>query len=218
MRLIGVYGGTFDPIHYAHLRVAEEAAEQLGLAEVRFVPAAMPNLRDAPAATPEQRARMVELAIVGNPAFRLERCELERPGISYAVDTLERLRGEIGEDATPVLMLGADAFARLTQWSRWERLFDLAHVAVVARPGAAIAPERWNAPLQRYWSARHSPDSSGLAQAPVGRIVVAATRLLEISASEIRARLGRGASVRYLLPESVLAYIRSESLYAAGGR
>ncbi|MFZ5556645.1 MAG: nicotinate-nucleotide adenylyltransferase [Pseudomonadota bacterium] len=218
MRLIGVYGGTFDPIHYAHLRVAEEVAEQLGLAEVRFVPAARPNLRGEPSATPAQRARMVELAIAGNPAFVLERCELERAGVSYTVDTLEHLCGELGSGAMPVVVLGADAFARLTEWSRWERLFDLAHIAVVARPGVAIVPERWSAALQRYWNARHSPAPAALAEAEAGRIVAAATRLLEISASEIRERLRRGASVRYLLPESVLDYIRSQSLYLAGGR
>lgn len=218
MRLIGVYGGTFDPIHYAHLRVAEEVAEQLGLTEVRFVPAARPNLRDAPAATPEQRERMVALAIAGNPAFRLERCELERAGVSYTVDTLEHLRGELGGDATPVLIIGADAVARLARWSRWQRLFDLAHLAVVARPGAAIAPERWDPPLQQVWNARHANDPASLADAPAGRIVTLSTRLLEISASEIRERVRRGASVRYLLPESVLDYIRSQSLYLAGGR
>lgn len=218
MRLIGVYGGTFDPIHYAHLRAAEEVAEQLALSEVRFVPARRPNLRGAPQATPEQRAHMVALAIAGNPAFVLERCELDRAGVSYTVDTLEQFRDALQPDAALALILGADAFARLASWSRWERLFELAHVAVVARPGAAIAPERWDAALQRAWNARHAPDPAALAQSPCGCIVAAATRLLEISASEIRERLRRGASVRYLLPESVLDYIRSQSLYLAGGR
>jgi nicotinate-nucleotide adenylyltransferase len=218
MRLIGVYGGTFDPIHYAHLRAAEEVAEQLGLSEVRFVPAGRPNLRGAPQATPEQRAHMVALAIAGNPAFVLERCELDRAGVSYTVDTLEQLRDALQPDAVLALILGADAVARLPQWSRWERLFDLAHLAVVARPGVALAPERWDPALRRVWSARHAPDPAGLADVPAGRIVTASTRLLEVSASEIRERLRRGASVRYLLPESVLDYIRSQSLYLAGGR
>jgi nicotinate-nucleotide adenylyltransferase len=218
MRLIGVYGGTFDPIHYAHLRAAEEVAEQLGLCEVRFVPAGRPNLRGAPQATPEQRARMVALAIAGNPAFVLERCEIDRAGVSYTVDTLEQFRDALQPDAALALILGADAFARLASWSRWERLFELAHLAVVARPGVALAPERWDPALRRVWSARHVPAPAGLADVPAGRIVTASTRLLDISASEIRERLRRGASVRYLLPESVLDYIRSQSLYLAGGR
>ncbi len=218
MRLIGVYGGTFDPIHLAHLRVAEEVAEQLALDEVRFVPAARPNLRGEPSAAPSHRAQMVALAIAGNPRFALERCELDRPGVSYTVDTLEYLRAGAGAQAAFVLILGADAFARLPAWSRWERLPELAHIAVVARPGEAIAPERWDAALARLWRERRADAPSALAGDPAGRIVVAATRLLEISARDIRERLARGASVRYLLPDSVLDYIRSQSLYPAGGR
>lgn len=217
MRLIGVYGGTFDPIHYAHLRVAEEVAEQLALDEVRFVPAARPNLRGEPSATPAQRARMVALAIAGNPKFALERCELDRPGVSYTVDTLEHLRRSAA-GAALVLVLGADAFARLPEWSRWERLPELAHIAVVARPGEEVAPQRWGPALARLWRERRADSPSELAGADAGRIVAAATRLLEISASEIRQRVARGASVRYLLPDSVLDYIRSQSLYLAGGR
>lgn len=217
-RLVGVLGGTFDPIHYGHLRVAEEVAEALGLAEVRFVPAARPPLRDPPVATAEQRAEMVRLAIAGNPRFTLEPCELQRPGVSYTVDTLETLRRTLGSDAGLCLILGGDAAARLPAWSRWHRLGELAHLVLVNRPGSGPVPDpAWPPALLQQWEARRCETAEELARTPAGRMLQMATTPLAISASSLRALLRAGRSPRYLLPDSVLDYIEINRLYLPGG-
>lgn len=217
-RRIGVLGGTFDPIHYGHLRVAEEVAEALDLAEVRFVPAARPPLRGAPVAAPEHRAEMVRLAIAGNPRFILERCELQRPGVSYTVDTLETLRQRLGPDVALCLILGSDAAARLPAWSRWERLGELAHLVLVHRPGGGPVPDpAWPPALLGQWEARRCDSPAALARAPAGRMLPVATTPLAISASFLRALLSAGRSPRYLLPDSVLDYIEINRLYLPGG-
>ncbi len=217
-RLIGVLGGTFDPIHYGHLRVAEEVAEALGLAEVRFVPAARPPLREAPVAAAEHRAEMVRLAIAGNPRFVLEPCELQRPGVSYTVDTLETLRRALGSDTGLCLILGGDAAARLPAWSRWQRLGELAHLVLVNRPGGGPVPDpAWPPALLREWEARRRDAPAELARAPAGGMLQVATTPLAISASSLRALLRAGRSPRYLLPDSVLDYIEINRLYVPGG-
>ena len=133
---IGVLGGTFDPIHYGHLRPALELLEALALAEVRFIPCRLPAHRGAPAITPEQRLELVRLATADQPGFVADDRELRRPGRSYMVDTLASLRQDLGE--TPLcLILGGDAFAALHTWRRWEDLSKLAHFIVMQRPGAA---------------------------------------------------------------------------------
>lgn len=217
-RLVGILGGTFDPVHFGHLRLAEESAEQLQLSEVRFVPAAFPNLRDTPVANPRQRAQMVRLAIAGNPRFRLDLSETERGGVSYTVDTLRGISAALGSDAALCLILGADAFSRLERWSRWRELFDLAHIAVAARPGCRPIPgPDWAAPLEDEWRRRFTGDRSELGASRAGRIVLSSHTLLDISASAIRGQLAAGASPRYLLPDAVLDYIQSQHLYRQGG-
>ncbi|PZP64601.1 MAG: nicotinic acid mononucleotide adenylyltransferase [Azospira oryzae] len=217
-RLIGVLGGTFDPVHYGHLRIAEEVAEALGLAEVRFVPAGHPPLRGAPAAAAEHRAQMVRLAIAGNPRFILERCEIERPGTSYTVDTLDTLRRAVGPQAALCLILGGDAAARLPAWSRWRRLLELAHLVLVRRPGSGEIPAPdWPAELARQWEERRLDAPLELAHNPAGRMICVATTALAISASSIRDLLRCGRSARYLLPDSVLDYIEVNRLYTPGG-
>jgi nicotinate-nucleotide adenylyltransferase len=212
---LGIFGGTFDPVHFAHLRLAEEAADALGLAGVRWIPAGQPALRDAPRAGPRQRLDMVRLAIAGNPRFALDPAEVDTPGPSYTVSTLERLRrpGVCGASRSLVLLVGNDAFAGMAGWHRWRRLFELTHVAVAHRPGYSIDPERLPPELAEAFRGRWREDRAQLANAPAGSIVTFAMTPLDISATRIRALLAAGASPRYLMPESVLAHILEHRLY-----
>jgi nicotinate-nucleotide adenylyltransferase len=212
---LGIFGGTFDPVHFAHLRLAEEAADVLGLSGVRWIPAGRPLLRDAPRAGPRQRLEMVRLAIAGNPRFELDPAEVDAPGPSYTVSTLERLRRPevCGADRPLVLLAGYDAFAGMAGWRHWRRLFELAHVAVAHRPGYPIDPARLPPELAEAFHGRLREDHAHLAAAPAGSIVTFAMTPLDISATRIRALLAAGASPRYLAPESVLAHIHERRLY-----
>ena len=212
---LGIFGGTFDPVHFGHLRLAEEAADILGLQSVRWIPAGQPALRDTPRIGPQQRLDMVRLAIAGNPRFELDPAEVDTPGLSYTVPTLERLRQPeaCGAKRPLVLLVGNDVFAGLTEWHRWEHLFDLAHVALAHRPGYPIDPERLPPELAAVFRRRLRKDTGALTEAPAGRIVAFAMTPLDISATRIRALLSKGESPRYLLPESVLAHIHEHRFY-----
>jgi len=212
---LGIFGGTFDPIHFGHLRLAEEAAEACALGEVRFVPAALPNLREAPRTPAMHRLAMVRLAVAGNPRLAVDGRELEREGMSYTVDTLDALRAQTGPARSLCLLLGADAFLRLPQWSRWQRLLDLAHVVVATRPGHALETRLAEADsvLGGVWRERRAGSAAELGAQPAGRVFRIDIPLLDISASGIRERLARGASVRYLLPRAVIEYIEVHRLY-----
>jgi nicotinate-nucleotide adenylyltransferase len=214
LRPIAVLGGTFDPIHYAHLRLAEELAEVFSLAEIRFVPAAVPPHRGPPRASAEHRRRMVELAIAGNPRFRLDDRELRREGASYSFDTLTEMRTEIG-DRPLCLLMGADAFVALTTWYRWEEIFDLAHVVVARRPGYPLEQLAASLPgqLKSHYLHRHVPDSRTARLEPAGRIFTHELTALDVSATALRELIARGGSLRYLLPDAVIAYIESHRLY-----
>jgi len=211
---LGLLGGTFDPLHVAHLRLAIEAREALGLAEVRFIPAGNPPLRDAPHCAAVHRLAMVERALAGMPGFSVDAGEMLNPaaGPSYTVETLERQRRLHGPQRPLVLLLGADAFARLEAWHRWRELFDLAHIAVATRPGHEVRVGAGGTALDREFAVRRG-DAADLAGAPAGRIVPFAITALEISATAIRRRLATGLSVRYLVPDAVLDYIDSHQLY-----
>ncbi len=209
---IGILGGTFDPIHFGHLRMAQELAEQFELEQVRFIPAAVPPHRTLPQATTQQRAEMVSLAISGNPLFSLDTRELERTGPSYMVDTLIHLRTELGHNCPLVLLLGADAFLGLPTWHRWQAVFELAHIAVAHRPGInlnAQSPEMPNS-LREEWQQRHQDH---LPASAFGSIVLREMTALDISASNIRTTLGQHLNPRYLSPDAVCDYIHIHQLY-----
>jgi nicotinate-nucleotide adenylyltransferase len=221
---LGLLGGTFDPLHIAHLRLALEAREALGLAEVSLIPAGTPALRAVPQCAAVHRLAMVESAVAGIPGFSVDSGEVlaaaGNPTPSYTVATLERQRRQHGAQRPLVLLLGADAFARLESWHRWRELFELAHVAVATRPGHEIKVMRSGIPgdgagetaLDAEYSARCG-NAADLAGAPAGRIVPFAITALEISASAIRRRLAQGLSVRYLVPDAVLDYIETHQIY-----
>jgi nicotinate-nucleotide adenylyltransferase len=212
---LGIFGGTFDPLHYGHLRLAEEAADALSLARVRWIPAGQPVLRGAPQASAAQRLEMVRLAIAGNPRFEVDAAEVDAERASYTVATLERLRAAsvCGAQRPLVLLLGADAFANLLDWHRWPALFDLAHLAVAHRPGFALDPAELPPQLAECYRQRLCQDPAALCAAPAGRIAIFAMTPLDISATKIRALLSKHCSARYLLPDAVLAYIHDHHLY-----
>ncbi|MDR2112147.1 MAG: nicotinate-nucleotide adenylyltransferase [Candidatus Accumulibacter sp.] len=212
---LGIFGGTFDPVHFGHLRLAEEAVDVLGLRGVRWIPAGRPALRDTPRVGPRQRLDMVRLAIAGNPRFELDSSEVDTPGMSYTVPTLERLRqpDAFGAKRPLVLLVGNDTFAAMAGWHRWERLFELAHVAVAHRPGYSIDPESLPPELAAVFRRRSCRDIGRLAGAPAGCIASFVMTPLDISATRIRSLLSTGASPRYLLPQSVLAHIHEHRFY-----
>lgn len=201
MRAIAVLGGTFDPVHLGHLRVAWEAAEALD-ADVRLMPAQVPPHRPPPVAKAPQRVRLLQLALGGQDRLTLDTRELDRPGPSYSFDTLQSLRAEFGDARALILLLGADAFAGLPSWHRWRELFELAHMVVLTRPGH-IAP--WPADLNAAAAPRRVESVRQLYAAAAGNILELAVTPLEISASHVRALLAAGREPRWLLPEAVLA-------------
>ncbi|HLZ68565.1 MAG TPA: nicotinate-nucleotide adenylyltransferase [Dehalococcoidia bacterium] len=196
---IGVLGGTFDPIHLAHLRLAEEAREQLGLQRVLFVPAPRPWRKSGRRITPiAHRLAMVRLALAGNPAFDVSTVELEQAGPTYTTLTLEALRAELGAGVTLHFILGSDALQDLPNWWQPQRLVRLAKLAVAAR---GELPAHELASLDRR--------IPGLADA-CERIEMPA---LAISSTDLRRRVAAGRSLRYLVPDSVAAYIAEHGLY-----
>ena len=209
-RPIGILGGTFDPIHYGHLRPALEMLETLQLAEVRFIPCRIPAHRATPLITAEQRLELVQRAIADQPGFVADDRELRRDGPSYMVDTLASLRDDLGDDIPLCLILGADAFRGLPSWHRWQQLSELAHIVVMQRPGAlsSLPPV-----LEEFIAQRLIEDVVALRQNPAGSILFQLVTQLHISATQIRALLAHGQSPRYLLPEAALAYIHDRALY-----
>ena len=213
LRPIGVFGGTFDPIHFGHLRLAEEMAEAIGLERVLIIPAGQPPHRGAPRTAAVHRLEMVRRAIAGNPRFELDAREVESPHPSYTVDTLTALRAELGDRRPLWLLLGADAFLGLPTWHEWRRLFDLAHIAVAQRPGARLLQsDAMRDPLKSEALPRQVADGS--AAAPAGSVLLRAMTPLDISATAIRELLARRRSARYLLPDAVIDYIHQQKLYA----
>jgi nicotinate-nucleotide adenylyltransferase len=206
-------GGTFDPVHHGHLRLAEEAAEALGLAEVRWIPSGSPGHRGAPLTPAAHRLEMVRLAVRDNPRFAVDDAEALGETPRFTIDTLRRLRADLGAAVPLVLVIGADQLQRLDTWRAWRELLEAAHFAVAERPGYPLAPTALPAAVAAEWQ-RRTAAPAALARAPGGRMTTFATTALAISASDIRRRLAAGASARYLLPAEVLAYIRTHRLYS----
>jgi nicotinate-nucleotide adenylyltransferase len=195
MKPLAIFGGTFDPVHLGHLNAAWEAAELLD-ADVRMFPASVPPHRPAPIASASHRAAMLRAALRGQARLELDTRELDREGLSYTIDTLRELRQEAGERPL-VLLLGADAFAGLPSWYHWRELFDVAHVAVLHRPGASSAlPEE----LIDAVATRRVTDVSKLRETSAGKVIDLQITPLEISATRIRELLQAGRDARYLLP------------------
>jgi len=200
-RALAILGGTFDPVHNAHLRVAWEASEQLD-AEVRLIPANVPPHRDQPIANARERAAILRAALRGQDRLAIDERELGREGPSWTIDTLIELRDEIGPERPLVLLVGADAFLGLPSWHRWGELFDYAHIGVLTRPGHEIATLPTE--LRIKVASRRASDPNALLASPCGRVLPMPVTPLEISATEVRAVLAAGGEPRYLMPDAVL--------------
>lgn len=212
---VGLFGGTFDPVHHGHLRVALEMRERLGLTEVRLLPCASPPHRGSPGASAAQRLAMLERAVAGQPDLIVDRRELDRPGPSYTIDTLQSLREERG-DVPLYLLLGSDAFAAFDGWHRWQAIPELVHLVVMRRPGDG-GIDSLSAPLRELLAQRRVRTAAELRGA-AGGILLQEVTMLAISASAIRALIAGGRSPRYLLPEAVWNYIQQHHLYGFSQR
>lgn len=199
-RAVGILGGTFDPIHYGHLEIAEDCWYQLQLDEILFVPAGAPPHKRGRAISPAaDRLAMVTLAIAGNPHFRLSRVEVDRPGISYSVDTVARLREELGPDTRLFFIIGRDMLRDLPTWHRPDRLADLCEIVAVSRPG-----------YPPFDLTRLEPAIPRATE----RIRQLEVPALNIAASDLRRRVAEGRPITYMTPDAVVRYIQEHRLYA----
>ena len=210
MQPIGLFGGTFDPIQYGHLRTAFELRQLLRLTEVRFLPTGNPPHREQTIANAELRLRMVRAAVAGEPAFTVDDREMRRSGVSYSVDTLAELRAEHPRRSL-CLLLGMDAFLGLPHWHRWRELLALAHVVVAHRPG-------WKAPTQGPLGEVMVDHGTGsirdLHEQPAGKVYIHAVTQLEISSTELRQLILAGRDPRYLVPDEVRRLLLDTQCYS----
>ena len=204
--MIGIYGGTFNPVHYGHLRTGLEVLELFELQQLRLIPCRIPAHREQPDVKPEQRLAMLQLACVDTPGFYVDRRELDRDGPSYMVDTLRSLQDEYPDDSL-ILFIGTDAFAGLSRWHEWQQLFDYAHIVVMTRPQHDM-PE-----LAEFLQQRLCSDKKLLSQQYAGLLLFQAVTALDISATAIRGLIARGRNPKFLLPDAVIAFIRQQQLY-----
>jgi len=209
---LGILGGTFDPVHAAHLRIAQLALDVLRLARVLWIPTGRPGYRDAPVASAADRLAMLRLALKGEPRYVIDARELQAEASGYTVDTLAALRTELGADRPLVLLMGDDQFAKLETWHRWKDLFELAHVAVFARPGGSIAP---GGAVEAELVARDTGAGGRWRERPAGAVIRVELPPLDISATALRERIDREADVSAWVPAAVIDYIARHRLYRA---
>ncbi|MDY6829092.1 MAG: nicotinate-nucleotide adenylyltransferase [Pseudomonadota bacterium] len=207
---IGFLGGTFDPVHFGHLRMAYEVRERLGLDRMHLVPCASPYHRGEPASPAPVRVGLLRAALEGQSALVCDERDLSRPGPTYSIDTLASLRDEFGDAPCLVMVLGQDAYRHLESWHRWQTLLDLGHLVVVQRPGSVQAPPPG---LARWEQAHQAPSIEALLATNHGHVLHLEARLLEISSTDIRAQVAAGRSPRYLLPAAVEQRILELGLY-----
>jgi nicotinate-nucleotide adenylyltransferase len=207
---VAIFGGTFDPVHYGHLRAAAEVAEQLKVSDFRLLPAGQPPHREGTWADAHHRLAMLELALAPYPDLTVDDREVRRSGPSFMVDTLVSLRKDVG--AAPILLcVGQDAANHLNRWHRWRDLFDLAHLVIMARP---LSHPRYPQDLDEMFEQRRVKRTRDLMKSPCGLVRQVEITQLAISSTDIRRQLASGRDPRFLLPTAVLAYIRKHGLYA----
>lgn len=207
-----IYGGTFDPVHHGHLRLALEISDWLEVAPINLVPCHIPPHRGDTGASADQRLKLLELAVVAEPQLRVDDRELKRAGASYTADTLRQLRGELGPEHPLTMVVGTDSFASFDRWREWQSIPELAHIVVVRRPGAELDPD---GPPAAMLAERGVLDPFALHGQPCGLMLDLQLPLLEISATGVRERIESGRSPRYLVPDSVWQEIRRQGLYGA---
>jgi nicotinate-nucleotide adenylyltransferase len=204
--MIGIFGGTFDPIHFGHLRSALEVKEVFGLSKLLLIPSARPPHREQPAASALMRLQMLELAVSHHPELTVDARELNHNGPSYMVDTLASLQHDYPQE-TLLLFIGSDAFKQLMTWHQWQHLFDLAHIVVMTRPGVDLDT------LDDFFKPLYCELISELASTRAGKLYFHKVTPLDISATAIRQMITNQQNPGYLLPETVLAFIKQHQLY-----
>lgn len=203
--MIGLLGGTFDPVHLGHLHIAKKLLQQLPFDEIRLLPCYQPVHRNLPRASPEDRLAMIQLAIKNEKKITVDDREIRRQGPSYMIDTLHSLREELGKQSI-VLIVGADSFEHITTWKSWEQLIDFAHFVVVDRPDC-------HAKSPQIWKDRITDATSALPNKSAGLIYFANISALPISASAIREKIKQQKSIETVVPISVAQYILKQHLY-----
>jgi nicotinate-nucleotide adenylyltransferase len=211
--LVGILGGTFNPIHFGHLRMAQELADVLQLNELRFIPSANPPHKSPPEVNSTYRAEMVKIAIADNQHFKFDGRELQRKGASYTIDTLISLRGELGENSVLTLLLGSDAFVFLNTWHRWDELLNYCHIVLVQRPSLNQTHPKLPEALETLLHNHYTENIGDLALKNTGLIHMQKITALDISSTKIRNILKSQKSPRYLMPEIVIDYIKQHQLY-----
>ena len=206
---IGILGGTFDPVHCGHLRLALEMRHRLALDCVRLLPAPNPRLREAPRADVGRRLELLAAAVDGEPELQVDERELQHDGPTYTVETLASLRQDFPDEVL-VFILGMDSFRKLDRWHRWRELLDFAHLAVAHRPGGALPPA---GPIACLLEQRRCDDVAAFKELPAGRIMICEAPLLEISATRIRSLVAEGGNIRFLVPDKVIELINRSRCY-----
>lgn len=208
--MLGVLGGTFDPIHNGHLRLAIEFFERLNLTELRLIPLCVPPHRDPPLADPAQRLAMLQLAIENIAGLTVDDCELQREKTSYTIETVSLVKEKIGD--TPIcLLMGIDAFAKIHTWHRWEELLEYVHIAIADRPGNNT--KEYDQEIAELIKTHLTGNVSELQQSSAGKIYRITMPMLDISATQIRNIISNNQDAHGLVPEKVLDFIHSNNLY-----
>ena len=219
--MIAILGGTFDPIHFGHLRPALEISEKLSLSELRFIPSAKPPHRWQPEASAEHRLKMVEKAIKAYPKFVLDDREYQRLKedklLSFTIDTVRSIREELGESESIGMIVGMDAFQSFTSWRDWDKIIDIVHVIVAARPGYTAYESDQDKSIDGknmdWIEQRLVTDAEELHQSASGKVFFCDVTQLDISATFIRNQIDAGKSCRYLTPKKVIKFIKKHTLY-----
>ncbi len=211
---LGLFGGTFDPIHFGHLRLATELAEAFRLEQVLFIPAGLPYHRGRDAhANSEQRLTMLKLATQRDARFGVDERELKREGATYTYDTLREIRAERGPEQPLVFLLGSDAFGSIDSWHRWQELFEFTHFAVAIRADDDEWRTKGPGAFPPEIGPRVTLNLRELLATPAGKVMTFSMTPLAISSTAMRSLVADDASIRYLAPDPVVEYIRSHRLY-----
>ena len=206
---VAIFGGTFDPVHNGHLRMATELTEHLHCSELRLIPAGIPPHREANQVAAHHRLAMLELAIEHEDKLRVDDCELKREGKSYTIDTMQVLREQQPKDVLTFCM-GMDAFVSINTWQRWQEMLDYVNIVVITRPGFYLPRE---GDVHDWWE-QHVVDSAAkLAKSTHGKLLSLELTPLSISSSDLRQRVTERKSIRYLVPKTVQHYIEQHQLY-----
>jgi nicotinate-nucleotide adenylyltransferase len=206
MQHIGLFGGSFNPVHQGHILAADSVRTQLGLDEIRFLPPSHSPIKTSPELSDAHRTEMLERAISGYPALKIDARELQRPGPSYTIDTLKEIAGDHLGDRL-YLLIGMDAWEQFEHWHQWREIIKYCHLVVLSRPNYA------HVALSEFWQEKLSSDIQGLKGSAAGRLVFVTIPASEAASNEIRERIKQGRSTHNDLPQAVIDYIQEQQLY-----